>query len=429
MYDNFAGSPYVLADGQVSPNRLWKSQYNGYGQNGVKVLEDGANAFVIYPQVSTSFDNTSACLVTTTQVFTDTNIEFDIRTEKQLRKNDPPKGWECGWIFFRYTDGSNFYYFTWKPEGIELGKTVPPAHTGEIPQQVYLVTVGTPKLPLNTWTHWKLTVTGNRIQIWLNGTKYIDYTDTNMTPILASGVVGMYCEDSLVDFRNMVIDDLTVVTPPTPPTSPTPASLLLDNFALDTAYTITDGKNSPNGQWNCLYAGYGSTGVKSINNVKVFELLPKTAMSKSESHSALVQSILKCSDFTLDTNIRTVKQLRQITTPNPWEVGQLLFRYTNDANYYVFILKTNGFEFNRVYGGVEKYLVNKTTPKLTMNTWNHVQVSAVGNHFKIWLDGILIVDYVDSSMPAKLASGSVVMYGEDSQVNFGNMNINAVSSL
>ena len=198
MYDNFAfDKAYSLTDGQTSPG-LWIAQYNGYGYTGVQNV-GGTNMFVLQPKTSTSSSETHASLVTTTNSFADISVNFDVRTVKQLRQNNAPKAWETAWIFFRYTSENNFYYFTWKPTGIELGKKQGSS------TQIYLVTEATPQLILNTWSNWQINAIGNHIQILLNGAKVIDYVDKTMSSQLSSGAIGLYCEDALVNFANLSI--------------------------------------------------------------------------------------------------------------------------------------------------------------------------------------------------------------------------------
>ncbi len=68
LYDNFEGGTYTLSDGQTSPNGKWIDIYNGYGSAGVR--DDGTgknNVFFEAPKMSTSPNQTSASLVTSTR--------------------------------------------------------------------------------------------------------------------------------------------------------------------------------------------------------------------------------------------------------------------------------------------------------------------------------------------------------------------------
>ena len=122
LYDNF-DIPYFLGEGQTSPNGEWKNVYSGYGSTGVAEV-GGKSVFYLKPNASsTPYDtHTHAALVKSTDKFCDFEMEFDINTVKQLRKNSPPNVWEVGWIDFRYVDKFHHYSLLFKPNGIELGK-------------------------------------------------------------------------------------------------------------------------------------------------------------------------------------------------------------------------------------------------------------------------------------------------------------------
>jgi hypothetical protein len=203
---------------------------------------------------------------------------------------------------------------------------------------------------------------------------------------------------------------------------------LYDNF--DSTYFLGQGKTSPNGEWLNHYSGHGSTGVKNVDWRSVFYLSPKASTSVSETHAALVESIDNFCNFTMKVDMNTAKQLRLYSPPNTWEVGWLFFRYTDTFHYYWLAVKPNGIELgkkdcstctNPVDG--QKFLVTKSTPKLTMNTWNKVTVDMVGNHIKVYWNGNLVIDYIDRTMSPKLASGSVAMYSEDAYVLYNNMDV------
>ncbi|HKR72576.1 MAG TPA: family 16 glycoside hydrolase [Candidatus Nitrosocosmicus sp.] len=207
-------------------------------------------------------------------------------------------------------------------------------------------------------------------------------------------------------------------------------SSIRDNF--DRTYLLGEGRTSPNGEWKNVYSGYGSTGVKNVDSRSVFYLNPKAVTSAAQTYAALVKSTDNFCNFTMQVHMNTVKQLRQNSPPNTWEVGWLFFRYTDTFHYYWVAVKPNGIELgkkdcntctNPVDG--QKFLVTKSIPKLNMNTWNKVTVDMVGNHVKVYWNGNLVIDYIDRAMSSKLASGNIAMYTEDAYVLYNGM---AVSS-
>ncbi len=199
---------------------------------------------------------------------------------------------------------------------------------------------------------------------------------------------------------------------------------LVDNFV--SPYYLTDGQISPNGKWQNGYSGYGSTGVEN----SLFFLKPQVSTMPSETHAALVKSTGSFCNFDLNFNINTLQQLRQNNLPNTWEVGWMIFRFTDDFHYYWFVIKTNGIELGKkdcdtctdpVDG--QQFLVTEDNPKLILNSWSNWHISAIGNHIQIFADGKLLIDYVDKSMSPKLSKGNIGMYSEDAFVKYSNMHL------
>jgi hypothetical protein len=212
--------------------------------------------------------------------------------------------------------------------------------------------------------------------------------------------------------------------------SPTPPSTLYDDFQSGT-YSLRDGQISPNGKWHNIYNGGGSSGVLYANSVnKIFYMFPKTATSPGESSASAVETTKKFSNFELSLSVKTVKQLRLNSPPNPWEAATIIFRQTDYWHYYAFVVKTNGIEFDKkdcntctdpVQG--QRFLVTLPNPKLKIGSYSNWKITAIGNHFTIAVDGIKVIDYIDSTMSSKLASGSIVLYNEDANAHFDNVYI------
>jgi hypothetical protein len=204
LNDKFHYPQYLLLEGQTSPNGEWKNAYSGYGSTGVQDVSGRVN-FWLNPQTSTSAAETHAAKVTSTDKFCDFEMKFDINTAKQLRKNSPPNTWEVGWVFFRFSDTFHYYWLVVKPNGIELGKKDCDSCTDPVDGQQFLVTKSSPKITMNTWNSVKIDMVGNHIWVYWNGNLVIDYIDTAMSPILASGQVSMYSEDAYVKFDNFIV--------------------------------------------------------------------------------------------------------------------------------------------------------------------------------------------------------------------------------
>lgn len=237
LYNDFAAdSQYNITDQETSPNGLWLCNEAGYGETGVIDCGNGTNVFFLKPQTSTSQEITHAALVQSTVNYANFTISVNVNTAKQLRQNSPPNAWEAAWLFFRFTNDSNFYYLLWDNSGVELGKK-----TGST-TQVFLVTDASlgAEYSFNEWSNWKITLIGPNIQAWLNGKEVINYTDTTKQSQLDSGAICMYCEDALVYWSDMKItaipgDSLTNLQNPTVPefgTFTTPNILMDKNHVV-----------------------------------------------------------------------------------------------------------------------------------------------------------------------------------------------------
>ena len=126
LQDDFSSGNYVLKDGQISPNKLWKSFYNGYG-----TIELKNGLMNMQPRPVTSKDKTSACLLMTEKTFTDFELTCNMKTVSHTRQGIPAKNWETAWIFFRYTDKlpngqpdkhHHYYFYIAKNGMLEIGK-------------------------------------------------------------------------------------------------------------------------------------------------------------------------------------------------------------------------------------------------------------------------------------------------------------------
>lgn len=216
MYDDFESGTYTYsAEPQASPNNLWTVQFRGGGTAGVHTPTSSTDTTLVAfqtPQVAASSGQSFSALVTSNSNYTDFTLEFDVRTIAQIRTGSAPNNWEVAWIFWHWTDNSHQYYFTPKMSGTEMGKT----DTGGT--QIIMATTGAGdfSLTLGQWYHVKIVVIGNHFKAYINGTLHIDYTDlgqggfpstSNFPPSTAlySGKVGMYCEDSQVEFDNISI--------------------------------------------------------------------------------------------------------------------------------------------------------------------------------------------------------------------------------
>jgi len=213
LQDNFDTVYNLTTNGQKSPDGRWQLKY----LSGGKVGSDGST-FNMAPSISSGpytgagYD-TRACEVHSTQVFKDFQLDFDMKTVKQLRNySGGGAPWEVAWIFFRYTDeapkSNHHYYFLLRPNSHpEFGKKDNAPGDTSLEQQIYLPRVSeVPQLKIGTSNHITITAKGFKITITVDGIKVVDYQDTPKDPTkMAQGLISFYCEDSSCSWDNIKI--------------------------------------------------------------------------------------------------------------------------------------------------------------------------------------------------------------------------------
>ena len=172
------------------------------------------------------------------------------------------------------------------------------------------------------------------------------------------------------------------------------ASDLYDNFE-GPLYTLTDNQTSPNGKWFNKYNGFGvsgtvnTTSLTATDNNTVFYEEPKTSIRQNETHAALTLTTQTYEDVEMRLKVKTNMQLRQNSTPNPWEVAWIMWRYQDDWHHYYFIFKPNGIELgkkqNENQAEEQIFLYTANEPKLRIDEWNTWYIKMSGNHIEIWL--------------------------------------------
>ena len=211
---------------------------------------------------------------------------------------------------------------------------------------------------------------------------------------------------------------------------------LYDDFEAPT-YTIGDNQTSPNGKWFSKYNGFGSSGTVTIttptpmgSNNTVFYEEPKSSMSPTETHSALTLTTQTYQDVEMNLKVKTNKQLRQNSTPNPWEVAWIMWRFQDDWHHYYFIFKPNGIELgkkqNERQAEEQIFLYTANEPKLKVDAWNTWHIKMSGNHIQIWLENAdgswqRVVDYHDNT--PIVGPGNIGLYTEDAHVQFDDVYI------
>lgn len=200
MYDDFSKWPpwTETIDGAHSPNEKWVIAFKGGGFiNVLQDYEDPSNmVMVLEPEFVEN--ETRAPLLLTSEKYTDFKLSLDVRTDKQLRSENP-NPWEMGWVLWRYVDDTHFNYFVLKPNGTECGK-----YDGGINpiDQLFICDSEFPTTYPGKWDHWDIIVKGDHITILVNGKMIHEFDDTSS---FKTGRIGLYNEDARTSFDNITI--------------------------------------------------------------------------------------------------------------------------------------------------------------------------------------------------------------------------------
>jgi Domain of Unknown Function (DUF1080) len=179
---------------------------------------------------------------------------------------------------------------------------------------------------------------------------------------------------------------------------------------------------SRHGVWQSVYNGYGRNGV-TVDGSQVLTLRPAVSVSPDDTHGGLVTTVRSFGNVDATVRVRTVDQLR-VGPPNPWEVGWVLWNYTDDVHFYYLVLKPNGWELGKedpAYPGAQRYLATSGSSHYAVGSWHTFRVRQVGATISVWGDGTFLKTFTDRQRP--YFSGHLGLYTEDAAVHFDTINV------
>ncbi len=202
LADDF-GSHSIKSWEEGSTHEPWYVDYDGYGSVGVEANNAGNKYHYQRPMVSTSPEETHASMVHSTKSFDGVDMTMRQKTAKRLRRGSQPNPWEVAWVVWGYRDDAHFYYFIFKPNGIELGKV----HPGYPGGQRYLYTATSPRMTIGKWDTIRVRQVGAEINVWVDGDRvvrgFVDSPGQAGDRPYTTGRIGMYNEDAHVRFDNV----------------------------------------------------------------------------------------------------------------------------------------------------------------------------------------------------------------------------------
>lgn len=203
------------------------------------------------------------------------------------------------------------------------------------------------------------------------------------------------------------------------------------------------------GAWKSVFGGGGCVAIISNNGKKILHENPRIATASGQTFSSLVVGPTLSAPFTFQGRLRTVRQQRIGSIPNPWEVAWIVWNYTDNQHFYYFIPKTNGWELGKAdpaFPGGQRFIQLISTPVFAAGVWHTFKVThSINNTMTVYIDNMLITSFTDTSCvtgkptlaacpvgaTAPYNSGKIGLYNEDAEVNFSDialMNTDVVSA-
>jgi len=171
------------------------------------------------------------------------------------------------------------------------------------------------------------------------------------------------------------------------------------------------------GAWTVRFDGYGCVAVDGQGRQASLEMGPKAAQKDYMTHAPMVLGPHYGSRMVMHTRLETTAQLRSGTPPNPWEVGWVIWQYTDDQRFYYFIPKPNGWELGKrdpAYPGGQRFLGSGSEQTFPIGQTYDVTIVQVDESIAVFVDGHEIVRLRDEESPYR--QGRIGIYAEDATV-------------
>lgn len=215
------------------------------------------------------------------------------------------------------------------------------------------------------------------------------------------------------------------------PPAPVPAT---NRAPLRATRTWTDGATF--GQWNVIFAGYGSV-TSYPQDPKRIMISPQAVNRPAATKAALVVSrqSFPSTDLDYQATLTTNEQLRRSSPSNPWEVGWVIWDYQDNSHFYYAIAKPNGWELGKrdpAYPGGQRFLATGNSPKIAIAQQTTIGISrstptAQASELTLRINGVMVSHVIDTERPYR--SGSVGIYCEDSTVTYTNLTVSGAALL
>ncbi|WP_181954148.1 calcium-binding protein [Kocuria coralli] len=199
--------------------------------------------------------------------------------------------------------------------------------------------------------------------------------------------------------------------------------LLTDVFRPGQA-TQAWGDGEEHGRWVVEFTGYGEA---SGNDDEVV-LQPRSAESMDITHGGLVRTAESYQDADFEVSMLTEKQVRD-GEPNVWEVGWVLWNYSDNDHFYAVALKPNGWEISKqdpAYPGKQRFIASGHDQVFPIGQEYRVKVEQNWPEMTVSVDGRELATVTDDERPYR--GGSIGLYTEDARVRFTDLTVLGTSA-
>lgn len=183
---------------------------------------------------------------------------------------------------------------------------------------------------------------------------------------------------------------------------------------------------SRHGRWIARFDGFGVITASGSGSAQAITLQPQPEHGKRDTHSALVVTDNKFGNFAATVRIQTRAQLRRgaAGSPNPWEVGWVVWHYRSNTEFYALTLEPSGWVLSKqdpAYPGGQRFLATGKIPRFAVGRGHTAGIVQIGNQITVSADGRMLTRFVDTQRP--YLRGSFGLYTEDSRATFDHISI------
>ena len=194
------------------------------------------------------------------------------------------------------------------------------------------------------------------------------------------------------------------------------ASFFFDLFKPKTEPSESKPRPKPDAKPPAQSRYFQATGPRAL------ALRPKAPAAANATHSALMISQRSYfGDFSYRGRVRTVRQLREGSPPNPWEVAWVVWNYVDPSHFYYLAIKPIGWEVGKVdpaHRGAQRFMATGETP-YPIGAWHTFEIVHRDHGTTVRLNGETVATIRDEDGP--YIGGRIGVYTEDAEIQLSHV--------